>query len=950
MSGGGGQTVTTQSGPPANFLAAYDYVLDQAKRVAATPYESYPGSVVAPLSPDQNRAIELVQNAQGISAPYINTASQYFDASTDNLLNGVPQMGTERLGGLADQGLNYIASSARPMVSGVAGLGASGIMDAARSFTPGSVAPWMSPYTQEVVDATQRQFNLSNAQQQQDVIGNAISRGAWGGDRSAVAQAILAGQQQAQQAPVIAGLYDRGYQTGQGAALNAAQLGLQGATSAGQLGLQGATQQAGLESDAARQLLGFYGGQQGVGLGANQAAAQLAQGAGYGMAGLGREALASTLTGAQALAGMGALEQEQAQRLLNVPYQQYTAAQQYPFQTTGWLSGIASGLGGSAGGTSSQTQPGPSPLSQAAGLGLGALSLIGGTGGFGDGGWLTNWFRSAGGEVPDGYASGGSIQDDDFVLDGVPDVSISIIPPLRAKGGKPAILSSTGSTTTTSGSSGLGGFLGSIAGLAKFLPLVLADGGDVPLMTSIAGRRAGISVPMLSFGRHTAGQMQGLGGAAILPEEAKMLRAAAESSAPGVGDYLSSVLGGASWARPSVYTPPPIADAPPAVSSPADPMPPIHQWSPAESGTDFGGADFGGGFGSDFGGVENSDADNSGSGGGNPGGEMGYGRGGDVHGYDEGGDVAEDEPARGRLGFMSPGNPWNALLYAGLGAMAGTSPNALTNIGSGALAGVDRYMKERRDQDVSDVRRARIEALERWRNAQAEIARRRADLQEQRDAAYIGKQEAQTAALVAGLNRAAGAGGGGAASYEAFPAQMEVDGKIVPGMNVFNKRSGQLEFRPAGAAASIVNQQSRREMGAQTEEGKNQRAADALAARRDIAELNAAIRREIDARKGADNKAWRDDKRSQAIGRLAVNDMIANPGKTLNQAMDDAITAHDQIPSPSRGSGAALSPFKPGGASLPLPRSASDLVAGKTYETARGAAVWDGKVFVPVPR
>ena len=319
MSGGGGSTntTTTQSGPPQAFIDAFQNVNNQAQQVAATPYTPYPGNTVAPMAPDQTAALSGAENVQGIAAPYINTAAQYINNSTQPLWSSTQQ------------------------------------------FSPQAVQQYESPYTNDVVHSTENEFNNQNQQQQQGVIGNAISRGAWGGDRSAVAQGILAGQQQLAQAPVIAGLENQGYS----------------------------------------QALNEFNQQQGAQLGANQANAWLNSQAGAGMANLGNEAQNSTLTGINALQGAGNIEQQQAQAGLNAPYQQYLAAQAYPFQTTGWLANIAEGLGGASGGTSSTSSPGPSALSQGIGAVGAGVGLLGQTGAFGSNGYLSNLFGSGGSAV-----------------------------------------------------------------------------------------------------------------------------------------------------------------------------------------------------------------------------------------------------------------------------------------------------------------------------------------------------------------------------------------------------------------------------------------------------------------------------------------------------------------------------------------------------------------------
>ena len=234
-------------------------------------------------------------------------------------------------------------------------------------FSAAAVDQYQSPYTQSVVDATQAQFNNQNAQAAQGLTSNAISQGAFGGDRDAVAQAVLANQQQLAQAPTIAGLYNQGYTQAQGE----------------------------------------FNNQQQAGMTAQQDSASLANQAASGMANLGTQAQADALAGASANLTAGNQQQQLAQTELTNTQNQFNTLQQYPFQTTGWLSNIATGIGSGMGTNSSTTTSAPSTLSQAAGLGAGALGIIGGTDGFGSDGWLTSLFAD-GGRIA-GMAHGGRI-------------------------------------------------------------------------------------------------------------------------------------------------------------------------------------------------------------------------------------------------------------------------------------------------------------------------------------------------------------------------------------------------------------------------------------------------------------------------------------------------------------------------------------------------------------
>lgn len=262
--------------PTPEALAAYREILDRAQGVANTPFTGYSGELVAPLTAQQRTGIGNINSAASATQPWL-------------------QQGIDTVG-------NWLTTPLQQ-----------------------ATQQYMSPFTQNVVDATQNQFANQNAQQQQGVLGNAISQGALGGNRVGVGQGILAGQQALAQAPVIAGLYDKGYSQAQNTAL--------------------AMQQAGL-----------------VGLGALQS---------------------TGLQGAQAQVGAGSLEQQTQQAENQARQNQFMLQQAYPFQTTQWLAGLGTGVGSQMGGSSvgsgtQQTQqPAPSMFGQILGGGMGLAGLAG---------------------------------------------------------------------------------------------------------------------------------------------------------------------------------------------------------------------------------------------------------------------------------------------------------------------------------------------------------------------------------------------------------------------------------------------------------------------------------------------------------------------------------------------------------------------------------------------
>lgn len=212
----------------------------------------------------------------------------------------------------ANQAGSLIAGSANPTISQL----------------PSATQSLMSPYLQTAVGNTAAQLQNINQQQQQQLTGQAIGAGAYGGDRAGVAAAELANQQSLAAGQTLGTMENQGYQSAQGAALNS------------------------LEANAQMQ------GQAGTELGA-----------------LGNQNLNNLLT-------TGGMQQQLSQEQLNIPYEQFQQQQAYPFQTTGWLGNLAEGLGSQMGGTSNTITSGPNPISQVAGLGAAGLGAAGAAGAF----------------------------------------------------------------------------------------------------------------------------------------------------------------------------------------------------------------------------------------------------------------------------------------------------------------------------------------------------------------------------------------------------------------------------------------------------------------------------------------------------------------------------------------------------------------------------------------
>lgn len=448
---------TTTTAPPPEFMQAYNDLRTRAESVASQPQQTYSGPRIAGFTPAQMSAFNTINQTPDVATPFINQGADYTSLGTTPLESQTPLLSDSSAGRLASSGINGVTSrtpnymagalSSLPMLlsligaglpAGTAsasgmppgtsasaglGVGAGAIPDSTngmvRDVNASTISPFMDPYTQQVVDATRRNFDQQNDRQRQTLIGNAISQGAWGGDRAGVAQAELMRDQSLAQDPVIAQLYSQGYQSALGAAQNQQQSDLARAG----LGIQ--QEQVGLgQQNADTSRIGTTGnlslGQQGVGLqglstglGAAQAqdqsslaransslsayqnavnaALQAAQGtntnylqAGQQYANLGLAGQNALLSGANAQLGAGTLQQQLAQNGLNASYEQWQEQQQYPFNSTAWLANVLGNLGSSVGGTSTQTgtqsqtmqQPSASPFSQVLGLGMAALPYL----------------------------------------------------------------------------------------------------------------------------------------------------------------------------------------------------------------------------------------------------------------------------------------------------------------------------------------------------------------------------------------------------------------------------------------------------------------------------------------------------------------------------------------------------------------------------------------------
>ena len=187
---------------------------------------------------------------------------------------------------------------------------------------------FMSPYQQDVIDATLQDFDRQAAMQRQNIGQRAIQAGAFGGGRQGVAEAEYDAASDRNRASILSGLLQQGFGQAQAAADRAF------------------TQQGSL--------------------------AQAQQG-------LGQFLPAAQRADIQTLGAVGGIQQSQQQAIEDARRQAAQTAAYEPFQR---LNVFGSGVTGLMGGMQNfgdviKTQPSPSPLQSALGIGTSVAGILG---------------------------------------------------------------------------------------------------------------------------------------------------------------------------------------------------------------------------------------------------------------------------------------------------------------------------------------------------------------------------------------------------------------------------------------------------------------------------------------------------------------------------------------------------------------------------------------------
>ena len=229
----------------------------------------YYGAATGALGSGAVQAQNLYGSSNALVGAGLAAASPYNQAATGYAASGAGQ--AQNLYGSSNALAQAALNTATPYDQGAAGLARAGTQQVnAQQIGAPQINQFLSPYLGDVAQSTEALQNQENQQQMAGQLGNAITSGAFGGDRAGIAAANLSQQQELANSNVLSGILNTGYNTALGAAqqqqgvnLGAAQANrsaLQtGSTELANVGQQLYGQTAGAGAQLASNAQGLYG-------------------------------------------------------------------------------------------------------------------------------------------------------------------------------------------------------------------------------------------------------------------------------------------------------------------------------------------------------------------------------------------------------------------------------------------------------------------------------------------------------------------------------------------------------------------------------------------------------------------------------------------------------------------------------------------------------------------
>ena len=395
---------TVQRNLPAQFIEdlGKDYATQLTAATAAPLDTSKFAPSVAGQTALQQQATALTGTGIGSYQPFLTAAQQAGTAAGTGLTaaqTGLGMAGTELTGagttlgtagtqlGAAQSALGTAGTTlggVSPFISAAGtGLGtAAGLTGTGAGTGTGSIASYMSPYQQQVIDTSLAEFDRQAAARQQAISDQAVALGGFGGGREGVLQSEYQTQSDRNRAQLQAQLQAQGFSQAQAARqadlqnqmmLSQGQLGLgQAQLGLGQAQASQAGQSAGMAGQRAAlaQAQAGFAGQRGAMAGQQAGLAQSQLGLGQYQTGLGGALQGFQGTDIARAGQVGAANQAQAQAVLGAQQEANRLAAYEPLERLGIFGqGVTGLMGGYPAQYQFTSQPNPSPLAQALGIG-----------------------------------------------------------------------------------------------------------------------------------------------------------------------------------------------------------------------------------------------------------------------------------------------------------------------------------------------------------------------------------------------------------------------------------------------------------------------------------------------------------------------------------------------------------------------------------------------------
>jgi hypothetical protein len=332
--GGGGNTTSTvtQQNLPKEFFPYFERMLVRGEEQTLQPYIGYDAQRIAGQTPDSLASEQMIRDVASAGQP----ALQFAAGTTAQNIAGA-------------QGL-----------AGAPGYGFSEFdFDPAGTFTGDAVSQYMSPYMQNVLDLQKERAEEDFLRAQGGRSAAAVSSGAFGGSRQAVAESLAERDMLNRMRDIDATGMQSAYTDAQRMfeADRMARMQTEQARAGERARVQG--------SQAGENLARDQFGLQALGMSSDMAG-QLAQ--------LSEQARAGDIQAAQLLEVIGRSNEAREQAGLDLAYQDFIRQQQYPMEQLQQLSAMISGLPVQPAGTTT-TQVPYNPMQQALGMGISALGL-----------------------------------------------------------------------------------------------------------------------------------------------------------------------------------------------------------------------------------------------------------------------------------------------------------------------------------------------------------------------------------------------------------------------------------------------------------------------------------------------------------------------------------------------------------------------------------------------